>query len=319
MGVTVKVNGQSNSLAHKGSNGFAKSTAPDVCKTPTPGGPVPIPYPIIFSFSSDLKDGTKTVKADGGNMIAVKGSEFSRCTGDEPGTAGGVVSSTNMKEAKWILYSFDVKMEGQNACRLSDKMTMNHGNTVCLQGEMQAAIIAATKALQDIACKCDKLVNESKSKQKKIEKKKNCRDLGSQKHDCCEKAIKKHNREGKSPQLQSETGYKDGKRIGPPPSRKKAPGESKADYYARISDTVWPDMCLMVDGKPAKIFDFKFACPEGVRKADTKPSIPDWTPGNMKKGKPGQLAKYQKLSSQLGINIFSEEQQPEIIHNMNCS
>jgi hypothetical protein len=137
MSVTIKVNGASNSLVHKGSMGFAKSTAPDVCKTPTPTGPIPVPYPIIFSFSSDLKNGTKTVKADGGNMIAVKGSEFSRCTGDEPGTAGGVVSNTNMKEAKWLLFSFDVKMDGKNACRLSDKMTMNHGNTFCLQGVIQ--------------------------------------------------------------------------------------------------------------------------------------------------------------------------------------
>jgi hypothetical protein len=85
-------------------------------------------------MSSDLAKGTKTVKADGGNMAAIKGSEFSRCSGDEPGTAGGVVSSTNMKEATWLLYSFDVKMDGKNACRLTDSMKMNHGNTVCMRG-----------------------------------------------------------------------------------------------------------------------------------------------------------------------------------------
>ena len=39
-----------------------------------------------------------------------------------------------MKEAKFILFSFDVKMDGKNACRLGDKMTMNHQNTVCLAG-----------------------------------------------------------------------------------------------------------------------------------------------------------------------------------------
>lgn len=141
MAVTIKVNGVSNSLVHKGSNGIAKSTLPDVCKTPSPGGPVPIPYPIIISLSSDLKKGTKTVKVDGKKMAAIKGSEFSRCTGDEPGTAGGVKSSTNMKEAKWLLYSFDVKLDGKNACRLSDKMTMNHGNTVCLSGEVQIPLV----------------------------------------------------------------------------------------------------------------------------------------------------------------------------------
>ena len=113
---------------------MAKNTAPDVCKTPSPGGPVPIPYPVIMSKSSDLKNGTTTVKADGGKMIAVKGCEYATCNGDEAGTAGGVVSSTNMKEAKFILFSFDVKMDGKNACRLSDKMTMNHQNTICMLG-----------------------------------------------------------------------------------------------------------------------------------------------------------------------------------------
>ncbi|MGI9289413.1 MAG: DUF4150 domain-containing protein [Pseudomonadales bacterium] len=120
--------------------GIAKSTLPDVCKTPSPGGPIPIPYPVIVSMSSDLKKGSKKVKFDGGNSAAIKGSEFSRCTGDEPGTAGGVKSSTNMKEATWILYSFDVKIEGKNACRLSDKMMMNHGNTACLGGENQEGV-----------------------------------------------------------------------------------------------------------------------------------------------------------------------------------
>jgi hypothetical protein len=140
MAVTIHVNGTSNSLVHKGSNGIAKNTMPDVCKTPSPGGPVPVPYPVIISISSDLDKGTKTIKVDSGNMAAVKGSEFSRCTGDEPGTAGGVKSSTNMKEATWLLYSFDVKLEGKNACRLTDKMLMNHGNTVCLAGVTQQPV-----------------------------------------------------------------------------------------------------------------------------------------------------------------------------------
>lgn len=142
MACTIHVNGKSDSLVHKGSGGFAKNTLPDVCKTPSPGGPVPIPYPIIISLSSDLVKGTKTVKVDGGNMAAIKGSQFSRCTGDEPGTAGGVKSSTNMKEATWITSSPDVKMEGKNVCRLSDKMQMNHGNTVCLAGEINPPVLS---------------------------------------------------------------------------------------------------------------------------------------------------------------------------------
>lgn len=128
MSVSVVVNNLT--LAHKGSNGIAAATAPDVCKTPSPAGPVPIPYPNIAQ-SATLADGTTTVKAEG-NMVANKGSKYSSSNGDEPGTAGGVKSSVNMKAAKWILYSMDVKIEGKNACRLSDKMTSNDENTVSL-------------------------------------------------------------------------------------------------------------------------------------------------------------------------------------------
>ena len=109
MGLKIKVNDLG--LSHKGSNGFVRNTLPDVCKTPSPGGPVPIPYPVILSKSGDLANGTTTVFADGDNMVSIKGSEYSSCNGDEAGTAGGVKSSTNMKEAKWILCSFDVKFD----------------------------------------------------------------------------------------------------------------------------------------------------------------------------------------------------------------
>jgi len=116
------------SVAHKGSSGIATAMCPDVCKTPSPGGPVPVPYPNIAE-SSSLDKGTQTVKADG-QMLAIKGSEYSRSNGDEAGTVGGVKSNVNMKEAAWITYSFDVKIEGQNACRLQDKLTHNHENTM---------------------------------------------------------------------------------------------------------------------------------------------------------------------------------------------
>jgi Domain of unknown function (DUF4150)/Novel toxin 16 len=135
MPITVKVNGAANSLVHKGSNGISIATIPDVCKTPSPAGPVPVPYPNI-SQSATLDKGTTTVKADGGMMIANKGSEFSLSNGDNPGVAGGVKSSTFMKESTWILYSFDVKMDGKNACRLTDKKFQNHENTADLAGTM---------------------------------------------------------------------------------------------------------------------------------------------------------------------------------------
>src|SRR3954469_15850407 len=141
------------SVVHKDSQG--KTIAfPDVCKTPSPGGPIPVPYPNI-AMSSDLANGSTTVKADGGNMIATKGSEFSRSTGDEPGTVGGVKSSTFIKEATWITYSFDVKMEGKAACRLTDKMFHNHQNTVNAAGLFQKFL---AKTLGDVKKACEMLL-----------------------------------------------------------------------------------------------------------------------------------------------------------------
>src|SRR5262245_17620950 len=140
MSVTININNLS--LCHKQSGGISMATVPDVCKTPSPGGPVPIPYPNI-ALSANLAKGTTTVTADGGNMCANYGSEFSRSTGDEPGTLGGVKSGTFMKEASWITYSFDVKLEGKGACRLTDKMFHNHQNTVNMGGVVQAALLEA--------------------------------------------------------------------------------------------------------------------------------------------------------------------------------
>jgi hypothetical protein len=97
---------------------------PDVCKTPSPGGPIPIPYPNIAK-SMDTAMGSKTVKMDG-NPIMIKSSNFSTSTGDEGGTAGGgVVSNTIKGKAEFVNYSFDVKTDGENTCRLLDPMIHN--------------------------------------------------------------------------------------------------------------------------------------------------------------------------------------------------
>lgn len=50
---------------------------------------------------------------------------------------GGVISGTNKAEAEWISHSFDVFFEKKPACRLTDKMWMNHRNTVSMAGLCQ--------------------------------------------------------------------------------------------------------------------------------------------------------------------------------------
>jgi len=69
------------------SSNAATPAFPDVCKTPSPGGPVPIPYPNIAK-SSDTAKGTKKVKADG-NEISLKNSSYKKSSGDEPSTTEG--------------------------------------------------------------------------------------------------------------------------------------------------------------------------------------------------------------------------------------
>lgn len=81
-------------------------------------------------MSSDTSQGTTTVKMDG-NPIMVKTSVFSTSTGDEAGSAGGgVVSNTTKGKAEFMLYSFDVKADGKNVCRLTDIMMLNKLSTV---------------------------------------------------------------------------------------------------------------------------------------------------------------------------------------------
>jgi len=123
MGQTTFAN--SRGVVHKGSGGMS-TVFPDVCKTPSPGGPVPIPYPNI-GMSSDTSQGPATVKTDG-QMPMVKGAKYSRSSGDEPGTLGGVISSVNMNVCEFMIYSFDVKFEGKNVCRLGDPLFHNKKN-----------------------------------------------------------------------------------------------------------------------------------------------------------------------------------------------
>ncbi len=72
MPATTSVNERT--VVHKKSNGVA-TAFPDVCKTPSPGGPVPIPYPNI-AMSTDTAKGSKKVTVDG-EPIMLKGSNFS--------------------------------------------------------------------------------------------------------------------------------------------------------------------------------------------------------------------------------------------------
>jgi len=125
MPATVVVN--SLTVVHKSSNGTSPAF-PDVCKTPSPAGPIPIPYPNI-AMSTDTADGAGTVKADG-QPIMLKGSNYAMSSGDEAGSAQGVVSNKIKGKAYPKLHSMDVKADGDNVFRLSDIMLQNGGSPV---------------------------------------------------------------------------------------------------------------------------------------------------------------------------------------------
>jgi hypothetical protein len=130
MSVDVAVN-QPWTVVHKSSDGMI-TAFPDVCKTPSPAGPVPIPYPNLAQ-SSDSSDVSKSVKMDG-EGIMLKSSNFSKSSGDEAGTVGGVVSNVNRGKAMFVNYSFDVKVEGENVPRKMDPMKQNGSSSYNAMG-----------------------------------------------------------------------------------------------------------------------------------------------------------------------------------------
>jgi hypothetical protein len=124
MPVTVGVNKRT--VVHKGSGGIT-TAFPDPCKTPSPAGPVPIPYPNIAK-SADADKEAKKVTADG-EKVCLKDSCFKLSTGDEPGTGQGLISNKIKGKAEFLLFSFDVKFEGKNVVRAMDIMLHNDKNT----------------------------------------------------------------------------------------------------------------------------------------------------------------------------------------------
>jgi hypothetical protein len=123
MAQTTFANGRG--IAHKGSGGLS-AVFPDVCKTPTPAGPVPIPYPNIAK-ASDTSGGPTSVKVDG-QMPMTKGAKYQTSSGDEAGSAGGVMSGKTKGASEFMMFSPDVLFEGKEVCRLGDPLFHNDKN-----------------------------------------------------------------------------------------------------------------------------------------------------------------------------------------------
>ncbi|MEZ4428785.1 MAG: PAAR-like domain-containing protein [Nannocystaceae bacterium] len=137
--MAVFINGRSVVFAGDGHTFAAAS--PDVCKTPAPGGPVPVPYPN-FARTRDLEDGSRNVLI-GGKSIALERARIARSAGDEAGTAGGVVSGVTRGSLTWVDCTHNVLIEGRGViCYLEPTLANGNGHNCGGMSHGAAAMMA---------------------------------------------------------------------------------------------------------------------------------------------------------------------------------
>lgn len=117
--------------------GSCATTGPtDVCKTPTPGGPVPMPYPNLAQNTQvQGSSASSRVKIVNKKSVVV-GTNIMMSSGDEPGAAGGGVVSNKIKgKCTFKSGSSKVKVEGKKLCYHCSMTGMNGtpDNTVGVQ------------------------------------------------------------------------------------------------------------------------------------------------------------------------------------------
>lgn len=121
--------------------GMGMANIPDVCKTPTPAGPVPMPYPNMAQNAMFLPNTTaKKVKIVGASSVLV-GSKTAISNGDEPGVLGGVSSSSFIGAMECTKGSNKVRIEGKAAVRMGDSTKHNKGNTMGLMAVPSQPIV----------------------------------------------------------------------------------------------------------------------------------------------------------------------------------
>lgn len=119
-----------------GKSGQNKSIArfPDVCMSPPgpPAGPVPVPYSDT-SFSTDLKEGSSTVKLGGQPAALAQQSYYQPAAlGNEAATRAwgmNVVTHQITGKTYFQAWSMDTRIEGKNVCRHLDITTSNHASS----------------------------------------------------------------------------------------------------------------------------------------------------------------------------------------------
>ena len=99
----------------------------DVCKTPSPGGPIPVPYAnMVDGLAASGDEAGKRTQKKIVEDAARKGYKTGSATaaaiasqGNEAGTSGGVVSSKNKGKAVYKMGSSNVSFEDKGATRIA--------------------------------------------------------------------------------------------------------------------------------------------------------------------------------------------------------
>ncbi|MEB0008487.1 DUF4150 domain-containing protein [Pseudomonas sp. MH9.2] len=103
----------------------ANSTVPDICKTPTPAGPMPMPYPNTADTSMADPGGLVMAVLVCGLPAMNLMSKVLLSNGDQAGAAGGVVSGKIMGSMAFIDGSATVMVGGMPAVRLTSQTAHN--------------------------------------------------------------------------------------------------------------------------------------------------------------------------------------------------
>ncbi|WP_027184846.1 DUF4150 domain-containing protein [Desulfovibrio inopinatus] len=100
---------------------------PDVCLTPTPVGPIPIPYPnMSMGEMADPATCADTVNVLGMPAL-MQESQIMLSQGDDGGVNGGIMSGIFIGPTEFLLGADDVIFEGGPALPMGATMTGQNG------------------------------------------------------------------------------------------------------------------------------------------------------------------------------------------------
>lgn len=109
---------------------------PDVCNVPSPGGPVPTPFPNTAECRN--AEGTASTVLVGNKEVLVETSRIPTSSGDEPGTAGGVVSGVFRGPATFKTASAKVYAKGKKVV-LHGALTAHNGDNANMPAGQQVS------------------------------------------------------------------------------------------------------------------------------------------------------------------------------------